>query len=678
MERMVFMKKFLSFVLASGMLLGALPGFAAETTELESVVSEVKQRLGVGEYEEFESEVNTVDGQNRYLLNWSTRSDDQYEYLGVGYSDGVILSYESSYSGEYDSGLKFSKISKSEAEKIAEDFVAKINPEVYQNIEVTADGGQAVFGNSYYFHLQRTYNGIPVYGESGGMSVSKETGEIGYFNLSYNTKITFDDTEGIIDYNTAMTEYVNKLTPKLCYDYDYDYKTKELNVYPKYESQDENLAIDAKTAEVYEIPSHYYPYPAGGSMYEEAFTQNSAADKGFSQAELDEFSKIDGLLDLDSAKKIVAEKKNIGLEERYKLDNYSLYRSYTDSEKYIYSMSFIDETEEKYDYIRVELDAKDGTILSFSKNGDYGKEEQNIEVEKAKAAAALEEFTDNKYKNLEYKESDIPGRITYVRKENGIEVIGDDATFFFDRNDNLTSYNLTYMNIKEFPSVDGVLTPMQAVEKVSADIDFSLFYAVDYEAKVAKPVYSFFEDGNVLGYNLNPFTGKCIDYFGEEIKEDTEISYTDISGHYAEDKFKKLAEHGIGFKEAELLPAKEITQSEYMMLLNELFGYGSDINEIYARAYSKGIIKVEQRQDLSPVTREEAAIFMVREMGAEEFVKYNEIFINPFSDVSENKGYIALLKAMGIISGDGSGNFNPKNTITRGEALIIIYNYLNR
>ena len=54
------------------------------------------------------------------------------------------------------------------------------------------------------------------------------------------------------------------------------------------------------------------------------------------------------------------------------------------------------------------------------------------------------------------------------------------------------------------------------------------------------------------------------------------------------------------------------------------------------------------------------------------------MFINPFSDVTENKGPIAYLKAIGVVSGDGNGNFNPKNTITRGEALIMIYNYLNR
>ncbi len=37
-----------------------------------------------------------------------------------------------------------------------------------------------------------------------------------------------------------------------------------------------------------------------------------------------------------------------------------------------------------------------------------------------------------------------------------------------------------------------------------------------------------------------------------------------------------------------------------------------------------------------------------------------------------------LLSAMGVLSGDGNGNFNPNREMTRAESIIMIYNYLTR
>lgn len=672
------MKRFLSLFLAVAILSVAVPVLAAETSGLEAAILEVKARLDIGEYEDFESEVAMVNGRESYLLNWSNRTDDSYEYLGVGYSDGVILSYECSYNGKNSSDRKFSNISRSEAEKIAEDFIKKINPTICENIEIKSEGKTDLTGNSHYFYLNRYHNGIPVLGEGGHISISKDNGQVRYFSLEYDTQITFENNDNIIDVETAKTEYAKKISPELYYAYHFDYEKKDVKVFPEYMSQDRNIVIDAATAEKYEIPQKYYYSDSTVKQESATLKANGAADAGFSKAELDEISEIDGLISSETAENIAREKKNIDIEKRYVLDNFTLSSDYVDLAKYLFNLRFSDKSKDKTEFIRVNVDAKDGTIMSFNKPGDYSAKNQDKENEKKIAENALQEFTNNKYKNLEYKEDEQIGNVTYVRKENGIEVLGQQASFFFDGNDKLVSYNLTYTDSLTFPSIENVLSVEEAVKKVAEDIDFTLFYAVDYENKNAKQVYGFFEDGDVLSFVIDPFTGKRIDYAGEEIIGDTLISYNDIDGHYAEDKFLKLAEYDIGFTDGVLLPEQQITQAEYMNLLNEVFGYSSGIDEIYARAYTKGIIKAEERDDTSPVTRENAAIFMIREMGAEEYAKYNEIYAEPFADVTENKGYIALLKAMGVVSGDGNGNFNPKNTITRGEALIIIYNYLSR
>ena len=78
------------------------------------------------------------------------------------------------------------------------------------------------------------------------------------------------------------------------------------------------------------------------------------------------------------------------------------------------------------------------------------------------------------------------------------------------------------------------------------------------------------------------------------------------------------------------------------------------------------------------MTRENAAIMLIEAMGAGNYAKYNDIYVQPFADVTENKGYIGILAAMGVLSGDENGNFNPKRELTRAEAAIVIYNYLSR
>ena len=51
---------------------------------------------------------------------------------------------------------------------------------------------------------------------------------------------------------------------------------------------------------------------------------------------------------------------------------------------------------------------------------------------------------------------------------------------------------------------------------------------------------------------------------------------------------------------------------------------------------------------------------MIRAIGARNCAKYNDIYVTPFNDVTENKGiYRIAFSAMGVLSGDSNGNFNP-------------------
>ena len=101
-------------------------------------------------------------------------------------------------------------------------------------------------------------------------------------------------------------------------------------------------------------------------------------------------------------------------------------------------------------------------------------------------------------------------------------------------------------------------------------------------------------------------------------------------------------------------------------------------DDVYIRACDFGIISDEEKNPDAVVTREMAAVYMIRAIGAEKYAKLDGIYKAPFPDVTNYVGYIAVLSGMGVINGDANGSFNPSSPITRADSAIMIYNYLSR
>ena len=247
----------------------------------------------------------------------------------------------------------------------------------------------------------------------------------------------------------------------------------------------------------------------------------------------------------------------------------------------------------------------------------------------------------------------------------------------------LTDFSMNYTDA-EFPSIENAMSKEDAENILFDAKDYSIVYMQNYTDNTREiiPVYTIDTE------NINPFTGKFVDYQNKEITENasSKLEYSDIDGHYAEKYIKELAYYGIGFEGGEFKPDEKITQKDFLALLMSI--NGNDIivlknnleqaNLVYRNSTQNSIISEDERDDDAEVTREEAAVYMIRAIGAENYAKYNDIYVTPFNDVTENKGYIALLSAMGVLSGDGNGNFNPNREMTRAESIIMIYNYLTK
>ncbi len=188
---------------------------------------------------------------------------------------------------------------------------------------------------------------------------------------------------------------------------------------------------------------------------------------------------------------------------------------------------------------------------------------------------------------------------------------------------------------------------------------------------------------------IDAISGNIVYKSGEEYVEPKKVSYTDIEGHFAEKEIKVLADFDIYLEGTEFRPNEAILQKEFLTLLSKSLNYygpvitekstKAEIDEFYAYLVRDGIIREAEIAPDSAVTREEAVKYIIRALKYDKVADIKGIFQVSFKDsgsISEDLyGYVAIASGLGIIKGDGS-NFRPKKNTTRGEAAVMIYNYL--
>ena len=659
--------KFVKFILCVAILLSSVSGvYAAEDNGVADALRQIKERVDTSEYDDFKSSYyKDDDGTVSYSFNWhKTGNSDKGLY--ISFADGIIESY-----GKYDYGkddeVDAFSMEEEEAVKIAKDFIKRINPEISERIVIVPEENRSIYSDTYDMQIYMTEGGIPVLDETGYISVSKSTREAEDFYINYRAGIDFKPLDNLISEEDAKAAYKKLIPPTLRYKIKKDYNKGEITAYLEYAPDDSGLAINAYDGSKYNLSYGDEIYYNNSMSSKEAV----AEDGGFTPAELEETERIAGLLSEEKVTDIARKNEYVAIPLGLQRDYISLNRDFFNKGEYTYDLGFSNPDK----YISVSVDAKNGEILSFN-NYDYSekRDRRNRKTEEQKAQKAFSDLAGTKATEFRMEESEQNGYVGFVRTVNGLDVIGNSAGFDFDNDDNIVSYGLSYTKNVTFPSADGVISKDEAAEVAFGEIGFELGYSINDESKTAQPVYYIGKNGRTASFMLNPFSGKLIDYDGKDLEEDKNITYSDIDGHYGQAIFEALAQYGIGFEGGELKPNEAITQAEYFVLLNDAFGYEDDIEEIYKSMIIYGTISADERADNSVLTREKAAIFMIREIGADEYAKYEDIFAAPFDDVTENKGYIGILKAKGIIKGDGSGNFYPQKTVTRGEALIMIYN----
>ncbi len=635
------MKKIISFVIASVMALSSFTAaLAADTSELEKTLRLVKSRIGDTDmYENFNSESDD-DG---YSFYWS--GDEKNLYVDCT-KDGIITYYGCyDYNEKWDNDAKFPTKSSDEVKAVATDFIKRINPDIADEVQITIEKGS--IRNGYSVYLKQNVGGFDVFNSFGYVSLTDDCQRVSNFQLSYRP-LAAPDKSKFLSREAAVEAFKEKIGLRLMYSYYYDDEDNKI-YYPVYANKYPSKYISALTGEAVD------PYEI---MYSDSeYSRNAAgagdemAGKYLSEAEEKELNNVSGLISKADAEKAVRKNKYIKLSGM-ELKSCRLSSGYDG--RYCYNMQFGGKDSP---YVYISLDAATGEIVNMHQYLGGERKERNQSLEKEAVSA----FAGDKLDEFRYDEDDKH----YIRVYDGIDVEGD-GIYIEACGDYVTYYTISYDRDAKFPKVEGIISPEEAADKFfeQADYEIELYPEKD---KTTGAVY-------VADFvcNLSPYTGNPVNYKGEETDPDSEdygIGYTDMDDHWAKDIVNKLAEFNIGFFEKEFKPDNTVTASEFEGLLDEVFYEDVILPQYLKEKSADGEGNVE-------ITRMEGAIIMLKAMGADKYADY-DIYISPFEDVTENKGYAALLHAMGIVGG-ADGKFRPNDRLTRAEAAAMIYKYLAR
>ena len=712
-------KSVLCALVAAAMLAAVSPCAFAEDTGLDGAIAIAKTKLDIPEkYSNFSSTSSEQFGITDYDLTWSVPESRDRIDVTVN-SKGDVTCMDKYTSSMYRDGMSLPKITAKEATDAALSWLESVNPSWASQLASPTDNGETVIYSSWYrIEFQREVGGVPVDGDGVSVNVDKVDGSIVSMNSYWSYPSEFADISGAISAETAQLKLIENSPLEL------SYKTagENSNAVLVYAPQWPYAYINALSGEVVDPAEEYSnsmasfadtaaETAAAAGEIDDLGGGSSAQKYSYTEEELAEIAQNAKLLTSEQAMEIFRGIKHIEAET-YNLSScrYSTSKNRSGATKYTVSLSLSRKYgEDKISYMNVALDAESGELKSlYSYGGSYSSEDdgESYDVNAAKSVAVdfAEEYAPNEYpktkldesvfEEIEKYEGYIPS-FSFERYENDVVFPENEISVDVNSKGIVTRFSKQWDDDVTFESTEGMLSADAAAEKLFEQIPARLSY-VDFSSYNSVslniiPVYSF---GDSL-CRISATTGKRLSYDNTEYTEKSagEISFenlTDISGHYAENAVKALLYFGVislGEGETEFRPDEAMSQVELLKLVESAFmGWRysplSEADGIYSLAKSYSIIKDDEVNSDAPATRIDAAKFIVRALDFGEVAELDGIFDSGFADRADIpsgcEGYVAIAKGLKIVNGDENNNFNSNAPVTRGDAAVMIYNYLSR
>lgn len=709
------MKRRLSILLAVVLIITVtIPtiGFAEQfDKELEEAIKKAKSLFNITEeYDKFDCYVDRYSGKTVFNLNWSD-SDNKLGnlYVSIG-EDGIVRGYSiyKPYTSQFRP--KLPKKSKDEALEKANEFIKKVFPECTDKVVLMDNQEPLNVSSRYYnFRYTRTENNIPFYNNTISVSVDNMTGEVGSYYCNWDADLQFPSTEDIISVEEVKEIFKDKIGLELVYKFKFE--NENVEPYLVYTVLKSNRLINAKTGEI--VNSSTYRAYNGYAQEEKAILKENADTKNLTPEEQKAIEELAELLSEKEAEKTARE--FLKLDDSYELRYINLYNDWRFKDEFIWNMSFYTKENEKPTSISISIDGKTGEVRSFYRNISY-YENDEVQYDKDEAFKIAKNYImtiqPEKFNQVEYiewdnyevvplKEQNKPRSYSFrfMRKVDGAYLQDDGFNITIDTiRGEVISYSYSWYE-KELPSIENIISIDEAYSVLFNDIGMELQYITDYpygyyyeygmlEADLEKETILVYSIKDKKPLNIDADTGKLLYSNGDVYKERSIVEYTDIDNSFAKEHIRILADFGISLPGSEFKPKDDIKQVEFLYLLAKGKGYYLNMeigdekfeDELYNWLIREGVVKENEKSPDLLITREEAVKFIIRVLKYDKVADIKDIFTIPFKDVEKInpnlKGYVAIAYGLGIVNGT-DGYFAPQDNLTREQAAIVIYNYLN-
>lgn len=170
-----------------------------------------------------------------------------------------------------------------------------------------------------------------------------------------------------------------------------------------------------------------------------------------------------------------------------------------------------------------------------------------------------------------------------------------------------------------------------------------------------------------------------------ERSSSSQLTYTDLTGHWAREAIETLAQYNVGYDGGTFAPGQAMTQWDMVALLFSVQAYPLDPaaatqeerDEAYAAAYQIGALTPGERQDDAPLPRSQAVKLLLNAEGLGRAAQLTGIYTCSYTDKSaissEDLGYAALAQGIGMVQGSWAGD----RTATRAEGAVMLHKLLS-
>ncbi len=700
------------------------PVFAAGTadTQLTQVTQKVKATLSIPDsYTKFYGEPRESFLGTVWELTWSGEDQD-LNVTATG--EGKVLSlYHNSSTpaspGGGQNGPHFPAMDRAQAQAKAQAFLNKV---------LTA-GEKAVFSDSAV-NPSLSSDGLTLRGEillngipsplTFRVRVRLSDGEITSFNRRDVSEYAGSLPEAKTSISQADAAAKLKDVHKLRLEYVKDGDNEGRAVLRYLPEDRHEYYVDAASGELVDLTElreklREYGTEDMKNELEEAATpsaaQDSAGGTSLTREELEGIAKLEGVLSAEELDRKARAWTELGLTGFERADaSFSIDRK-DDSvtARLAYTKKQGDDVLRRY----VTLDAKTGDLLSVSGSRPYSDTPVQPNLTQADAQAKAEAFLKKLwpgqfaqtglYRSDGGSERYPVYEFNFARKANGyffpenslmVGVDGMDGT--------ILGLSRVYDEEIVFDSPEGIITMDAALDAWAGSYPMELGYLevpvrLDLLGAEIKPLldagisyYNTLKPGYGLdwgedGYSgVDAKTGKPVAW--ERYSQD-EMTYSDLSGHWAESAMKELAEYRVGWLGGKARPDAPLTQLDLIALIASADGYTLNpeeegaADELYRWAYRQGLLTSDQRSDSRQVTRLELVKLLLDGFGLKAAANLQGSYRCDFADadaLGRDLGYAALAQGFGMASGDSAGRFAPTRGASRAEAAMMLWQFMKR